>query len=88
MKTKVIPFKEAPDIVNVVKELEQAVKDDQVTEAVLIYRIKPTNNDEKGRIHRYWFGGDSTIMCLGLARHMCDVIAEWIYQENYIVDED
>ena len=88
MKAKVIPLKEAPMIVDVVKELEQAVIDDHVTEAVLIYRVKPTNDNEKGRIHRYWFGDDSTIMCLGLARHMCDVIAEWVYQENYIVDDN
>jgi hypothetical protein len=83
---KVIPLKEAPEIVGVVKELEQGVVDDSVTEAILIYRTKPTNDNEKGHIHRYWFGENSTITCLGLARHMCDIIAEWIYHENYLVD--
>ena len=83
---KVIPFKEAPEIVAVVKNLEQDI--DNVSEAVLIYRVKPTNDDETGRIHRYWFGEGSTIMCLGLARHMVDVIADWIREENYILDED
>jgi hypothetical protein len=84
---KVIPLKDAPEIVDVVRELEQGVKDDLVTEAVLIYRTKPTNDNERGRIHRYWFEDNSTMMCLGLARHMCDVIAEWIYRENYLIDD-
>ena len=51
----VIPFKEASRVIDVVKELEQAVYDDMVTEAVLVYRTKA------GQIHRYWFGEDSTL---------------------------
>lgn len=84
--SKVIPLTEPPLIVEVVKELESQI--DNVTEAVLIYRVGPTTEDEKGRIHRYWFGEGSTMMCLGLARHMVDVIADWIREDNYLLDDE
>lgn len=87
MSAKIIHLKEAPQVVDVVKQLEQAVINDEVTEAVLIYRVKPTTDYELGRIMRYWFGENSTIMCLGLARHMCDVIANHIKEENEIIEE-
>ena len=86
--SKVIPFKKAPEIASVAQELAQAIIEDQVTECIVIYRVKPTKDNGKGRICRYWFGENSTIMCLGLAHHMCDVIAEWIYQENLIPDDE
>ena len=85
---KVIPLKNPPASVDVVKELERGVIDETVTEAVLVYRVKPVNENDRGQIRRYWFGEDSTIMGLGLARHMCGVIEDYIREESWDLDDD
>jgi len=85
---KVVPIKEPPIIIDVVEELRDFVEKDMVTEAVVIYRTKGNDETECGRIRRYWFGDNSTIMCIGLCHHMATVIEDYTREQNDILEDD
>jgi hypothetical protein len=85
---KIIQFNEPYQIEKVVEELKQSLIEDSVTDAVLIYRIRPKDKNKKTIIHRYWFTDNSTMRCLGLARHMCDEISRYIDEDDEFIDDN
>ncbi|RLI53545.1 MAG: hypothetical protein DRP09_15500 [Candidatus Thorarchaeota archaeon] len=83
MTNNLIKFPSARKIYEVLEDVESNM--DNITEAVVVYRVKD-RKENKYTIKRYWFGENSSINCLGLASHMVDLIADYIYNEGD--DED
>ena len=86
-KNNIIQLTSVYDYERIVPELLQKLRQNEITDFIIIYNEKPSENNP-GSTHHYWFAEGNVIYILGLIRRMGMFVEDFLREHTKISERD